>query len=247
MKDLSLWLKESSTKRAIVLLLGIVGLQYTETGINDAMETLASVIMGLIAIVEFLHKEYRRSRNERKVTDGANAKGFAQIGMVLVILLVSVTLIMGCKTSWVTLKKSEDCIDRTQYPNSLILAKIPHVCRFHSVFVAAVQADAVLSRWNSDDFDRFHAWIGNKVRYLDGARFVSAAMVKNVILGKLAEYNDVLGAGAFILTDTLLAFSDEMIFEESDDLKVLKLALKDLDLKMRALALFQANRDNRHD
>lgn len=162
------------------------------------------------------------------------------------IVILSLFLLLGftaCKQSFVKVKTTEakPCINKADYPNSIILEQLEDPCMVHKVVVTSIKTGVVLEEWRVKDLRLTVALWKNR---LEQATRVSAKTVKDVIIKKFIvtnkelENNKKIGAAVFVISEAFLEFSDDIIFE-SDDIKILILALDDVDRQLAAMEIFE--------
>jgi hypothetical protein len=143
-------------------------------------------------------------------------------------------IIAGC----VTLKQpiaEENCIDPANYPNSEILKRLDNPCATHKMLVTAVQTGVLLEAIEYEEMEKTIDAIDEK---LATAEVVMAGNVKLVLVRLIGETNKKAGAVALLLSNTFLEFPDEVPFFKSD-IALLRLALADLKVQLKALTLLQ--------
>jgi hypothetical protein len=156
--------------------------------------------------------------------------------VVATCLLVAAFSLSGCKM--VTLKESQPekpCINVADYPDSVILQKIQDPCKVYRILASVPKMAIALDYYTYADFhNKAVHWI-NTLRL---ASSVSAKAVKDVMLVEIGKVNKKVGAVAFILSDTMLAFDDEVVFG-SDDIKILIMAIQGVDEQAKMMSMFQ--------
>jgi hypothetical protein len=143
-------------------------------------------------------------------------------------------IIAGC----VTLKQpvaEESCIDHANYPNSEILKRLDNPCATHKMIVTAVQSGVLLEAIEYEEMEKTIDAIDEKLATAD---VVMAGNVKLVLVRLIGETNKKAGAVALLLSNTFLEFPDEVPFFKSD-IALLRLALADLKVQLKALTLLQ--------
>ena len=149
-------------------------------------------------------------------------------------IIVLCLIIAGC----VTLKQpvaEENCIDPANYPNSEILKRLDNPCATHKMLVTAVQTGVLLEAVEYEEMEKTIDAIDEKLATAD---VVMAGNVKLVLVRLIGETNKKAGAVALLLSNTFLEFPDEVPFFKSD-IALLRLALADLKVQLKALTLLQ--------
>jgi hypothetical protein len=149
-------------------------------------------------------------------------------------IIVLCLIIAGC----VTLKQpvaEENCIDPLKYPDSEILKRLDNPCATHKMIVTAVQSGVLLEAVEYEEMEKTIDAIDEKLATAD---VVMAGNVKLVLVRLIGETNKKAGAVALLLSNTFLEFPDEVPFFKSD-IALLRLALADLKVQLKALTLLQ--------
>lgn len=168
-----------------------------------------------------------------------SVKLFTMWLIVGIILTIAITM-SGCKFVQLNTNSAEGgpaqpCYDQAQYPDSQILKSLDDPCKIYDLLATIPTMGIALDNYTYDDL---HAKIVSWVSTMRVSTSLSAKSVKDVIMMELLRVNKRAGIIVFVLSDAMLKFSDDVVFE-SDDIELIILALESIDRRCKLMNMGQ--------